>query len=261
MKTIQDLVNHMNNFKDAVVIIGPRALDGLKKPVPTSEELKESYTKKVLRREPDKFWEFFSDKIFVNPYDESVIKTHDAVCYLQNKGAVKDIIDLNTDGLLRYEQGPIENYIQLHGSNLTFTCQKKECNTLFTHDYVFNPDGAIVNKRCEVCGAPLRPNGLLLGENYNDDNYNALKFLLLSTHTLVLVGLDYTEEPILDLIASFGDMKVMSKQTGNPEDVKVMVTIQPDDIAFDIADIAFSEYVVKDDCGVALTRLMGAFKK
>jgi NAD-dependent SIR2 family protein deacetylase len=255
-RTINDLIDHMHKFEDAVVIIGPRALDALNLEHPTKEEIENNFTKKALRRDPEAFWKFFKDKIFVDPSNHFPTETQCAVSTLQQLGVVKTIIDLNSDGLLKFHTGPsIKDYIQLHGSNLVFKCQK--CKTIFSYHALMDDNFNINNTCCEACGGALRPTTLVTGENYDDDAFHAVKEALFNTHTLILVGVNYGEEPIVDLIAKFGDMKAMAS---SENDTRMLVAVTEPDLELDLNELTFFEFLVKDNMDEAMSRLLKTFR-
>ena len=59
--------------------------------------------------------------------------------------------------------------------------------------------------------------------------------------------MDYSEQPILNLIADFGDKKAMHNAKAIDEEEKYLVVIQEDkEDFFDLNSITFCEYLVKD---------------
>jgi NAD-dependent SIR2 family protein deacetylase len=148
--------------------------------------------------------------------------------------------------------------LNLHGTSLTYRCQNPKCKIEYTHHYVTSSDGI---PTCEVCGRELKPNLLLVGDNYDDNEFHAMKLKMVDTHTLILIGFDFTEEPLTEILASFCDIKLLNKSTGKPEDVKMLVTVHEPGTHINEEDIGFFEFWVEDDCGEATGRLLKAFEE
>jgi NAD-dependent SIR2 family protein deacetylase len=255
-RTVKDLIDHMNKFKDAVVIIGPKAIDTLQESKPTIEEMQTIFTKKNLRRDPEVFWKFFKEKVFINPKENKATHTQEAVNTLVNLGVVKTVVDLNSDGLINISKQNLNYYIPLHGCNLVFKCQK--CKVTYSWLSVFL-DEEITQTECECCGGKLRPTTLMPGENYNDDDFHNTKEALFNTHTLLLVGINYGEQPIVDLIAKYGDMKATAGD--NEEEKKMLVAVVEPDFDLDLNELSFFEFIVKDNIDDTLERLLKAFRE
>lgn len=252
MANINELKNHMQKHKDAVVLIGPDAIKELNLFRSNQEELKEKFNKKVLRRKPIEFWDYFVKNVYINPDENDMTSTQKSILQLFKLGLVSNIIDLNGDGLMLAHEGQVDGLIQLHGDIQTYTCQNPSCKTSYSRQYVFGIEDEIKNT-CELCDKPIRPDILLIGENYDDDKYHLLKTLIANTHTLITVGLDYSEEPIINLIADYGDIKELSKQQ---EDPKMLVGVHKSDLELDVNEVAFHEFLAKDEVSLALSRLL-----
>lgn len=235
--TVSDLVSHLDTYKDALVLIGDKAIS-------TKEIDVDLLNNKTLRRNPTAFWKHYFENVFLDPNAE-FSKAQKAVAALKNKGYVKDIINLTVDSKLN----GLGDVINLHGVSDKFKCTS--CKTIFTYDYVETcPESEI---KCEVCGRPLRPMILLNGENYFDDQYNAFKHLLLETHTLFVVGLDWSESPIVNLIADYSDMK---QERNEREEEKRMIVVVGGDDFMDVNEVGLFEFFVPGDVGESMQRLL-----
>jgi NAD-dependent SIR2 family protein deacetylase len=251
--TVNDLVNHMQKHKDAVVIFGPAA--GItNENVPTREQMEKFYTHKSLKRTPEKFWELFSNNIYVNPETEPT-QAMRSISTLDLMGLTGAIVDQTTSGIyrLRYRSS---NLIELHGDSAIFSCSS--CKIEYPYMYYESVNTPCPN--CEVCGKPLCPDVLLFGEKYKDERYEALKHHLSVTHTVILVGMDYLEDPIVSLISDYAAIKSAAIESGIEDDKRMLVVIgTPED--YDPNEmIGFCEFIVKDDPNAAMARLMSAFK-
>lgn len=236
MKTLDELVSHMKKYKDAVIILGP----GINK-VPinyTAEEFNENYTRKNLKRNPKVLWDFYLSKVICEE-NESVI--YDLIQELDH--AI--VIDQNYNG--KYAD------IYFHGHINLYKCQK--CKVLFSIEGLDLEN----NTTCEHCGGELRPTVLLSGERYDNDDYMKIKESILNTHTLITIGMDYNEDSLSNLIADYGDMKAQIN-ANDPEDMRILVGIQDANYYYNPNEIAFFEFLVKDDIELALNKLLKEYK-
>lgn len=238
MKTVQELIEHLNEHKDAVIIVGPGILE--KQSDYTMEEFNENYNRKALVREPEKLWNFFMNKMYREATDKentllNTIKTLEDVTGL--------VINQN---MIAHTIG---NTINLHGSLSIFQCPK--CKNIYTKEYVTSIEP--YENSCECCGAIIRPTALLSGERYNHTDLSIVEESIMKTHTLILIGMDYTEETLLKLIAQYGDCKAITQAKD-----KVLVSIQTPEEEFDPNEMTLFEFIVRDDIQAALDRLIKA---
>ena len=229
MRTIDDLVEHINKYKDSVIIVGKYINDKLKEYDPV--KFNEDYSRKSLKRTPDKLWNFFRDYLYTDINDSKVYDNIENIPHSL-------IVDQNINGKLMNSK----NVYNIHGHINTFICSK--CKTIYTIDSILNDDGSY-NTECEVCGKEIRPSVLLSGERYNNTLYNDFKQKLIDTHTLILIGMDYSEQTLLDLIADYGDLKSQVNAEEDPDNQKMLVILQSEDCKFNPAQITFPEYLVK----------------
>ena len=209
MRDVKSLLEHIEKFKDTVFILGPEI--NKYKSNYSQEEYNNIYTRKNIIRKPEEAINFYLDKIMTK--------------------------DLNTNGPIN------KDIISLHGNINNYYCVK--CKKNYTKDE-FN--SLKDNKyKCVECNGQVRPSIIVSGENYNQLLFNQLKEAIDKTHVLFLIGMDYSEQPILDLIADFGDKKAMHNAKAIDEEEKYLVVIQEDkEDFFDLNSITFCEYLVKD---------------
>ncbi len=241
-KTTDELFTHLDKYKDALVIIGDRAIKNQK------EIDFDVFNNKTLRRNPNRFWEYYHENVMDET--EDLTDAQKSVVVLKNKQYVKDVVNLTYDSKL----GMLgENIINLHGRDDEFKCTACQ----ITYPYPAIKDLAYDNIKCEICGKPLRPNVLFNKENYNDDKYHKFKELLLETHTVFAVGVDYNEAPILNLIKDYIEMKeTKNLQDENEQRMVVLVDIEED---FE-EEIAESEFIVHGDPNESMKRLVALIK-
>lgn len=244
-RTVKDLVEHLNKYKDAVIIVGPGALAPQDKNDYSMEEFNENYNRKSLVREPEKMWNFFNEKM-KKDFSNETRDTYVAIKELNDIASL--IIDQNTNA------PHMDKKVDLHGSLHKFKCNK--CKTIYTDAYVYGLGKE--THECEVCGGTIRPTVLLSGERYDNAIFLEVQEKIKASHTLILIGMDYTEESLMQLIAEYGDVKsfINAKEEGEE---KMLVSIQTTDEEFDPNEMAFFEFIVKDNVKDALIRLKRAF--
>lgn len=235
MKTVQELVSHIKKHDDAVIIIGP-GINPIQSKY-TSEQFNSEYTMKELKRNIKKTFKFFEEYIYGEINNSEAYDLIDKINHSL-------ILDQNINGSLAA--------FYLHGHIDIFKCQK--CKTIFPIEGIKDSnDNFIIT--CECCGGKIRPSVLVSGERYDQIIFDQFKKALLDTHTLILVGMDYTEESLLNLIADYGDMKSQLNAEGNPENERVLIAVQSDSETFDPNEITFCEFLVKGDITKSLERL------
>lgn len=244
MNTLEELKKHLEKHNDAIIIIGP----GVQKNTElkyTFEEFNENYTRKNFRRDPNKLWDFYLEKMYdcIDPKD---IKSYQLLKEILKYSSL--IVDQNINS------PKIDNIksIDLHGSVHKWICPK--CKVVYTKEYVF-PDDKDVEKTCELCGSAIRPTALFVGERYNQRDFDRIKDTLSETHTFILIGVDYTEESILKLLDEYGLHKT-DFNSANEEESKIIVCIQGNEEEFNPNEISFCEFLVKDDIEPAMERLI-----
>lgn len=241
MKTIKDLKEHLEKYKDAIIIIGPGILSKENRPLYSIEDFNENYNRKVLARDNKKLWKFFKEYIY-NELNSESLDAYESLKFLIPYSST--IIDQNPNSPY-----PITNAILLHGKQDLYKCQR--CKTLYV------PESIDDTYTCEACGKSIRPSVLLSGERYDDNEFHRIKEEFNKTHTIILLGIDYSEISLLDLIAKFDDKRAVEQDFGKNENVeeRIIVAIQEEDEDFDPNELAFCNFLVKDNIKAALVRL------
>lgn len=236
MKTVQELINHLNTYKDAVVIIGNGILDT--KSNFSIDDFNKDYNRKNLVRNPEILWNFFINNIYkdISINERELFELIYSLDDITNIYINQNILAINNDKL-----------INLHGSVNTYTCSK--CKASYTNHYITSKEP--YNNICEKCNNIIRPTVLLSGERYNIKNYNTIQEAINNTHTIILIGMDYSEDILLNLIAKYGDIKNLSQAND-----KILVAIQSKEEEFNPNDLTHFNFIVKDDIKSALNRLI-----
>jgi hypothetical protein len=259
MKTIKELINHLNEYKDAVIILGHSAIDELNIPKASPEDMQENLTRKSLRRNPEAFWKFYREYLYRDPDSTPLTTTQKNVKELCDLGLVSKVFVQSTDGLLT--MAGVTQAVNLHGSVLTYTCQKSSCKITYPSNHVMTLEETVPT--CEVCGSNLRPDITIVGETYDEDIFMDLKQSLIDSHTLILIDIDTKEEAILNLVADYSDIKVLDKTTmaqGVEATERMIVAIHEPSLELDFNEVAFCEFLVKDNCKSATNRLLKAIR-
>lgn len=239
MKTLTELTAHMKKYNDTLIIIG----NGVnKQPFNSfsSDDFNENYTRKNFKRNPEIIWDFYNKFFKVDVDNNDIYK-------LINQIKTSMIINQNVNGSISAEY--------IHGHINKFICPK--CKTLYTIDYIKSKEP--FENKCEQCGSIIRPSILFSGERYDQALYDKIKETILNTHTIMLIGMDYSETPLMDLIQQYGDMKTQINAIG--EEQKVLVAIQDKDEIYDPNETAFCEFLVQDDIEQALIRFLEIYNK
>lgn len=240
MKTIKDLKAHLEKYKDAIIIIGPGILSKDNKPKYTIEEFNENYNRKNLSRNPKKLWDFFYNKIY-NELDEESLSSYESLKFLVPFSST--IIDQNFNSPYSLTQA-----ILFHGKQDIYKCQK--CKTIYI------PKSVGEDHVCELCGKNIRPSVLLSGERYLDEEFHRIKEEFNKTHTLILVGMNYCESLLLDLIGDYDTKRALEQDLSkDAEEERIIVAIQEPDEEFDPNELAFCQFLVRDNIKEALVRL------
>ena len=243
-KTLDDLIEHLNTYKDAVCILGTKATKELGIADMT-------LTKKMFKRQYDEFWNKIKTNYAIDAKTTPLTIAQKNIKKIYDKNLIKDIFVQSIDGLLAYHN--VKNVQYLHGDILTATCTNPKCKTIFTSDYFMSLKETPM---CKKCGHTLKPNTILIGERYDNQTYLNLQEKILNTHTLFVIGLDAREQALLDLIADFGEMQI-----SNTNEQNLLIVIQDKQEELNYLDIAYCDFLVKDEISAATTRLANAIER
>lgn len=258
MRTINELALHMKKFKDAVIIVGPDAIQSYNKTI-SKEDLSDKFSRKSLKRTPQIFWDTFKESIYIDSESCQLSPTYKNIQTLLNKQLVSKVITQTHDGLLSIMTSLSDKIIPLHGSDQEFVCTGPDCKIFYPYSAIMPYLDIDHIPRCEICGKQLRPSTLMENENYDDELFFQAKKAIYETHTLLVWGIDFGEEELLSLIAQYGDIKANENASGNEEAERVLVGCINPDVLIDVNDeIAFFEFLVKENCDEATSRFTKA---
>lgn len=248
---IDVLLNHLVEHKDAVIIMGPDVLEEGKQ-FEINESTYEYYNRKLMIKKPNEFWKYYSDNI-MNPL-AITNKTTKQLNFFLGMGLHSKIIDTNIVKTI----APNYEVISPNGKNGILECVKchKTYDSHSMFDQLQNQEKVL---KCE-CGGNIKPTVLYHGEKYNINMYNAVKDAIfveekgqpkLNTHTLIFIGVDFTDSLISELIDSYDALKDYNHYT-------VIITDKQnrDDLIY-----YNPEFGVTDDLDEAIKRLMTLIKE
>ena len=247
---IDILIKHLYFHKDAVIILGPDIL-GECKQFEITEETYDSYNRKQMIRQPKEFWQYYATNI-TKPLAVSNKITQELMKFL-SLGLHTTVIDTNIVKTVK------DNHlISPNGKNDVLECvkckKKYDANKMF--EQLMNQEKTL---KCD-CGGNIKPTVLYHGEKYDVNIYKAIKEAVfvedkngpkLNTHTLIFIGVDFTDALISELIDSYDALK-----TDNHLTVIMTDKLNRDDCLY-----YNPEFGVADDLDKALDRLMTLLKQ
>lgn len=234
--TLENLATHMLQHKDGVILYGSKISKAYNNNA-VPYDYAEKFSRKYQRKFSNEFLDYFMKNIYINPEDvsNSMLKIGylDSLC---QEGVIKTIIDLNNDGVLKYQNPSLSYIIELHGSMQDFVCDNKNCHKYYPANEIISNNNLML-KKCPECGSYIRPASLLNGENYNDDLFYQARKKVAESHTLITLDIDYSEEAICNLIGEFDNSRKLSSET------KMLVAIHSEDLDFNLNDLAFHDFI------------------
>jgi hypothetical protein len=248
---INVLPEHLNKYKDAVIILGPDILGEIKQ-FEINEETYDFYNRKLMIKNPQEFWKYFSDNIMhptaaTNDITKQVVK-------LLSMCLHSSVIDTNIVHTIPTHY----KIISPNGKNDVLECVK--CHKEYDANKMFNQlqeqDKVL---KCS-CGGNIKPTVLYHGEKYSAPIYQSVKDAIfteengrpeLKTHTLMFIGVDFTDSLISELIDSYDALKDNQHYT-----VIISDKLNRDDVIY-----YEPEFGVADNLDSALIRLMNLLKE
>ena len=198
------LLNHLKEYKDAVIILGPDIAD---KNVAVNEESRDKFNRKTMVRDPQSFWSYYVENLMkLYSYNDITTETVEALLDLKLHSAV---IDTNIIDIL--SRTPV---ISPAGKNKTLKCVK--CNKSYNAEKMYHQlKFQDTTLKCD-CGGNIKPTVLCFGEKYPLNVYNEVKNAIfneennkvsLNTHTLIFIGVDFSDSLISEIIDSYDALK------------------------------------------------------
>jgi NAD-dependent deacetylase len=149
----------------------------------------------VFRREPDRFWQFYSQRFAVLGEKEPNA-AHLAIAELERMGLVEAVVTQNIDRLHR--RAGSQHVIEVHGSIDRCVCP--ECGGRVELERVLK----IIEEHpgapeCDACIAPLKPDVVLFGELLPEQALNDAYALASNADLLIGIGSSLEVYPVASL--------------------------------------------------------------
>ena len=205
------LLRHLKTYKDAVIILGPDiASENL---FVEEETSKDKFNRKSMVRDPKAFWGYYVENLMrLYSYQDITTETVEALLDLKLHSAV---IDTNIIDVLTHT--PV---ISPAGKNKRLECVK--CHKAYDAEKMYHQlKFQDTTLKCD-CGGNIKPTVLCFGEKYPMNVYNQVKDAIfieengkvsLNTHTLIFIGVDFSDSLISEIIDSFDALKDQNHYT------------------------------------------------
>jgi NAD-dependent deacetylase len=184
----------------------------------------------VFRREPDRFWHFYSQRFAVLGGKEPN-GAHLAVAELEARGLVEAVVTQNIDRLHR--KAGSENVIEVHGSIDECVCL--ECGGRVDLEQVLKLLAAHPGApECAACISPLKPNVVLFGEMLPEEALNDAYALASNADLLIGIGSSLEVYPVASLprvALDAGGQVALITQGPTPYDREAEVKLSGDVVA------------------------------
>lgn len=148
-----------------------------------------------FKRHPDEFYKFYRQ--YFNFPQVAPSQAHLVLAKMEEKGYINGIVTQNIDNL--HQQAGSKNVIPIHGNAEEFICTAYHCRRIYDSDYYKNSSEIV--PRCEACGAIIKPNVVLFGENIN--NFIGARELIMDARLLIVIGSSLTVYPLAGFVTEF----------------------------------------------------------
>ena len=234
-RPITDLIEHLKKYNDAVMIVGSKTLQRVlpekeqddpdfikKEPLffQPGESSMNIFSRKTMIKSPDMFWKFYEQMIMKDP--EESTNTYNKIKELVDMKLIKSVIDFNTDGTLSNIKS---EYIPMRGNRNILQCVK--CGKTFnTSDINLDVSKPILccDYNDELCKGKIKPTIPFYGEKYCTEDTSRVfhdiftydeddKPIGLNTHTLILIGPNFAEDLLDEIITGFNQFRPQQPDT------------------------------------------------
>lgn len=161
-----------------------------------------------FEQHPEEFFEFYKKKMIYPNAEPNLAHKYFAKLEKQGKNVI--VVTQNIDGL--HQKAGSSQVYELHGNVHRNYCE--ECGRFFGSQYVLNAKGV---PHCDKCGAIVKPDVVLYGEQLDEDVINRTIAAIMTTETLIVVGTSLTVYPAAGFIRYFRgkNLVVINKQETN----------------------------------------------
>lgn len=246
----QDLVNHLYKYKDAVVITGDHITKDINFKI--DESTKDILNRKNMVKEPKTFWKYYYDNVY-QPEEYVENDTENAIRSLLELGLFPNVINQSPYSLGRYFE--LSNVVDLKGRSYDTICVK--CREIYRTDDVVSQTGDNKPVKCK-CGGRIKPTVPMYGEGYDVEAYNNTIDLIakdkeLQTHTLICIGVDFTEDIFHEIVQNFRALKYSTEET------RYLVIVTDGDI--EVINAYEADFATAGDMEDSVKRLVNLIKE
>ncbi|CAM2847061.1 NAD-dependent protein deacylase [Paenibacillus sediminis] len=178
----------------------------------------EMLSRSFFDHRPEIFYEFYRSKmIYPNARPNPV---HLLLARLEREGKLKAVITQNIDGL--HQMAGSGHVLELHGSIHRNYCTK--CHRYYSLDHILHSKETIPT--CEQCGAIIKPDVVLYGENLDEDILGQTIEVISAADLFIVGGTSLTVQPAAHLITYFRDERMAILNTSpTPYDQRASLLI------------------------------------
>jgi len=163
-----------------------------------------------FKQHPEKFYQFYR-QYFTFPAVEPS-KAHYVLADMESKGFIHGIVTQNIDNL--HQKAGNKKVFPIHGNAEQYICTDSLCRQVYDNEYVKKQP---VVPRCSECGAILKPDVVLFGENIY--NYVSARQMIQNARLLIVIGSSLTVYPLAGFVRDFStftqDLIIINKGPTN----------------------------------------------
>lgn len=148
-----------------------------------------------FNRYPEEFYKNYRQYFNFPQVEPS--QAHLVLADMEKRGYINGVVTQNIDNL--HQLAGSRNVIPIHGNAQEFICTAYHCRRIYDLDYYANSRENV--PKCEICGAIVKPNVVLFGENIN--NYMGAREMILDARLLIVIGSSLTVYPLAGFVSEF----------------------------------------------------------
>lgn len=158
---------------------------------------------RAFERDPGAFWERMLD-LYQHSFggDPDPNPAHTALATLEQRDLLDRVITQNADGL--HQDAGSGDVVELHGNLQQMVCRSCRDREPLENALELGADGDLPPE-CDRCGEPLKPDGVLFGEQLPKHELYESQALAQKSDVFVVAGSSLTVEPAASLPAVAAD--------------------------------------------------------
>lgn len=185
----------------------------------------DDFTIQRFKENPNAFYEIGAPFFSVLEKTEPG-KAHQVLAELEKQGLIKAIITKNIDGL--HQQAGAKNVLEIYGTLKSATCT--HCELQVETNKIADELEKGQLPRCPECGAPLKPDVVLFGEELPDD-YDKAKEEISKADLVLVIGTMIITSPTRDLLADNDNLIIINiSSTTQDKRAKIIINENPDKV-------------------------------